>query len=233
MKNTIILWINLFLGISLASSQNNGIISDIDGNVYRTVTIGNQVWMAENLRTTKLNNGTDIVLITEQNLWEKLTSAAYCWYKNDSTKAGKYGSLYNWYAVNTNKLCPEGWRVPSDKEWMQLEAFADSKYEPGDTIWFQVHSRGFDAGRKLKSDTGWAPDCTGTNNFGFNALPGGERVGKISFLGLNQNGFWWSSTPKDSSMAWYRCMINCVDGVFRGPHPKFVGFSVRCLEDLK
>jgi uncharacterized protein (TIGR02145 family) len=92
-------------------------ITDIDGNVYRTVTIGNRVWMAENLKTTKLNNGTDISLITDNTTWEESTIPSHCWYNNDQTKfKAQYGALYNAYAVNTGKLAPIGWHVPSDKE---------------------------------------------------------------------------------------------------------------------
>jgi uncharacterized protein (TIGR02145 family) len=233
MKRLIILSIFLHLIAPKLNSQTReiGIVSDINGNVYRTVVVGDQEWMAENLKTTTYNDGIEIPNVIELTRWVELTIGAYCWYNNDSSNAKKYGALYNWYAVNTGKICPVGWRIPSDKDWMQLEAYADSKYEYGDKFWFEVHSRGFDAGKKLKSIKGWDPDCTGTNNFGFKALPGGERVSDLNFLTLGESGFWWTSTPADSNRVWYRRIINCDNGVFRGPHPKFVGFSVRCIKD--
>jgi hypothetical protein len=99
-------------------------IKDIDGNEYGIVTIGNQIWMAENLRTTKFNDGTPIPLVTNHEAWYKLNSPGYCWYDNDEKKyRDVYGALYNWYAVNTGKLCPKGWHVPSDAEWTELITF--------------------------------------------------------------------------------------------------------------
>jgi hypothetical protein len=95
-------------------------IKDIDGNVYKTITIGKQVWMAENLRTTRYSDGTAIALVTDNNVWEGLITPAFCWYDNNSSNKEVYGALYNWFTVNTNNLCPKGWHVPTDKEWTNL-----------------------------------------------------------------------------------------------------------------
>ncbi len=98
-------------------------VKDGDGNIYQTVTIGTQIWLKENLKTTRYNDGTDISLITDQTEWKNAISAAYCWYDNDITNKDPFGALYNWYAVNTGKLCPKGWHVPSESEWTELVYF--------------------------------------------------------------------------------------------------------------
>jgi hypothetical protein len=108
----------LFIGLTGLHAQT---VKDIEGNVYKTITIGNQVWMAENLKTTKLNDGTGIPIVTENSSWEAINTPAYCYYDNNSSNNSVYGALYNWYAVKTNKLCPKGWHVPYDKEWTNLK----------------------------------------------------------------------------------------------------------------
>jgi len=102
-----------FLGMSsiIAQTTNMGTVTDIDGNVYHTVLIGNYRWMAENLRTTSYNNGVEIPCITDSIVWRSLIIGAYCWYQNNEVNGVTYGALYNWYAVNTDRLCPDGWRV--------------------------------------------------------------------------------------------------------------------------
>ena len=97
-----------------SSSENTSTVTDIDGNVYKTVKIGNQVWMAENLRTTKLNDGQPIPLVTENKEWSYRTTLGYCWYENDEAANNNiYGALYNWYTIETGKVCPKGWHVPT------------------------------------------------------------------------------------------------------------------------
>ena len=108
------------LALGLTGCGKNA-VKDIDGNKYKTIKIGTQIWMAENLKTTHFNDGTSIVQIDKYDDWKGLISPAYCWYANDSTNKEVYGALYNWYAVNTKKLCPKGWHVPTDEEWKQLE----------------------------------------------------------------------------------------------------------------
>ena len=98
-------------------------VLDIDGNIYHTVIIGNQIWLAENLKTTKYNDGTPVSLVTDNTGWINLSTPGYCWYDNDITNRETYGALYNWYAVQTGKLCPKGWHVPSDAEWTVLTDF--------------------------------------------------------------------------------------------------------------
>jgi uncharacterized protein (TIGR02145 family) len=204
-------------------------VKDIDGNVYRTVEIGKFRWMAENLKTTTYNNGTVIPNVQEQSEWIRLNSGAYSPYKNEKSYADTFGLLYNWYAVNTGKLCPEGWRVPTDKEWKELEGYADTKYGIGDTLWNKEGLRGFDAGQRLRSVSGWRPGVPGTDDLGFSALPGGEHLTR--FFAGGSSGFWWSSTEASDKSAWYRSLIYSFEYVARDSHPKRMGFSVRCISD--
>jgi uncharacterized protein (TIGR02145 family) len=206
---------------SIDSNPSGGnTVSDKDGNVYHTVTIGTQVWMAENLKTTKYNDGAPISNITDGTAWTALTTPAFCWYNNDSVglKVTGYGALYNWYAVNSGKLCPTGWHVPSDAEWTKLTA-----YLGGDTF----------AGGKLKEAgtthwTGTSPGCD--NSSGFTALGSGWRD-LYSFYYGGYGAMWWSSTADNTANAWYRGMYYFVSSVERKTKPKSDGFSIRCLKD--
>jgi uncharacterized protein (TIGR02145 family) len=154
----------LILATSCKKSNENdpSVIKDGDGNTYTSVTIGTQVWLVENLKTTKFNNGADIPLVTGNSDWESLSSPGYCWYENDISKKTPYGALYNWYAANNGKLCPKGWHVPTDAEWTAL-----TDYVGGASI----------AGLKLKATSGWNSGGNGHDNYGFSALPGGYRSG--------------------------------------------------------
>ena len=184
---------------------------DADGNAYPTVIIGGQEWFAENLRTTRYNDGTPIPNFT--NAWEILSTGAYCWYDNDPANVKTYGALYNWHAVNTGKLCPTGWHVPTDVEWTALTDYVGS-----------------DAGTKLKSTSGWNAGGNGTDDYGFSALPGGLRYGGY-FVGVENSGYWWSSTNLDGANAWYRFMNYGFGDVTPGGNGKKCGFSVRCVRD--
>jgi uncharacterized protein (TIGR02145 family) len=190
-------------------------VKDIDGNIYNTVQIGDEVWFAENLRTTKYNDGTLIPNVTDANAWKNVTTGAYCFYDNKPENDAICGNLYNWYAVDTKKLCPTGWHVPSDEEWAALE-----------------HYLGEAAGKKMKSITGWYNNGNGTNESGFSALPGGYRDGNGTFYGVGSGGLWWSSTEYGARDAWLRSLgyFNVVVGRF-GSFGKESGVSVRCLRD--
>lgn len=200
-------------------------VRDIDGNTYKIVKIGNQVWMAENLRTTRHSDGSVIPNVTDNGTWAGLITPAYCWYNNDQTTfANEYGALYNWYAVSTGKLCPTGWRVPTDAEWEILVGYAG-----GASV----------AGGKLKS-TRTAPDAhprwespnTGaTDQYRFSALPGGIRSTNGTFNTLEYLGRWWSATESSSSDAFRREIDFANSNVFRNNSPKEHGFSVRCIRD--
>lgn len=215
-----------------AQDSKNGVVIDIDSNIYSTVKVGKYLWMTENLRTTTYKNGLKIPNVKDNNTWISTDSGAYCWYNNDTSNAKVYGALYNWYAVNTGNLCPDGWRVPSDEEWKYLEGYVDTKFCIGDSSWNSIGLRGNDAGLRLKTKSGWSIDGNGTDHFNFSALPSGERLsrnGKYFIMG--SNGFWWSSTEYNTHRAWYRSIIYTYNGVMRYFHDKQFGFSVRCLRD--
>jgi len=192
-------------------------ISDYDGNVYNTVKIGGQIWMAENLKTTKYNNGTDIPLVTDNTAWANLTTPAYCWYNNNSSYKDTYGALYNWYTVNTGNLCPSGWHVPSDAEWTTLIDYLGG--EPGGKL-------------KETDTTHWhSPNIGATNESGFTALPGGVRDVSGMFGNIGYYGYWWSATEDGTDLAWYRDMTYNGSYVARYNTHKKLGFSVRCVRD--
>lgn len=210
--------------VSFNIDQNTTIptISDIEGNIYHIVTIGAQVWMAENLKTTKYSDATSIPLVTDNSAWNNLTTPGYCWYKNDeATYKNTYGALYNWYTVNTGNLCPTGWHVPTDAEWTTL-----TTYLGGESV----------AGGKLK-ETGTAhwhsPNTGATNESGFTALPGGIRYNTGTFNLIGDWGGWWSSTEYDAYNAWDRSLYLSYGNVLRysSGHNKNIGVSVRCLRD--
>ena len=138
--------------------------------------------------TVKDIDGTDIPNVTEQSAWLRLSIGAYCWYNNNENYADTFGLLYNWYAVNTGNLCPDGWRVPKDEEWKYLEGYVDTKYGIGDPVWDKSGLRGYDAGQRLKTTSGWRSGVNGTDIFCFSAIPGGEHLSR--FYAGGSSGFW-------------------------------------------
>jgi uncharacterized protein (TIGR02145 family) len=198
-------------------------ITDKDGNVYTSVTIGTQVWMVENLKTTKLNDGTEITPGIDNTYWQsnyKLPS--YCWCNDDITNKTPYGALYNLYAVNTGKLCPTGWHVPTDAEWHQLVLFLDPNATQGE-------DESLIAGAKLKESgtAHWTSPNTGaTNESGFTALPGGYRAPN-GFALKGSNGYYWTF----GDMTIMRLLYNGTNLVTRTWEYSEMGHSVRCLKD--
>jgi len=182
---------------------------DYDGSLYKTVSIGKQVWLAENLKTTHYRNGDPIPEAKTSLEWEdcyKKEKGAWCYYNNDPTNGKKYGKLYNWYAVNDSRgLAPVGMHIPSHKEWQTLITNIG-----GESVAFP----------KLKSSTGFA------------ALPGGERYYKdCSFLKNGEIGFWWSSTKEDTYNAWYHALHFGYSQVGSDNGGMNTGFSIRCVRD--
>jgi uncharacterized protein (TIGR02145 family) len=182
---------------------------------------GTQTWMAENLRTTKYNDGADIPNVIDTDEWGDLITGAYCNYNNTSNEdtIATYGRLYNWYVVNTGKLCPTGWHVPTDAEWTSLTDY--------------LGGTGF-AGGKLK-ETGsshWnSPNTGATNETGFTALPGGLRniLGAFTYIGTI--GIWWSATESSTEYALGRAISYTSAEVFWNGFVKELGYSVRCVKD--
>jgi uncharacterized protein (TIGR02145 family) len=225
-----IIVISLLVAISIHCKRSGTYtIKDIDGNVYHTALIGKHRWMTENLKTTRYSDGSGIPCIKDQYLWLRLDSSAYCYYQNNESYADTFGIMYNWFAVNSGKLCPDGWRVPTDEDWKYLEGSVDTRYGIGDTVWQKLGLRGSDAGQRLKSATGWRSGINGTDNYGFHAVPGGERLSR--FYAGGSSGFWWSSTEASQSSAYYRSLIYSFEYVARDTHPKRMGFSVRCIKN--
>ena len=196
-------------------------VTDIDGNVYHTVTIGTQTWMVENLKTTRYRNGDPI---TEQ--WA---------YNNDANNAAKYGRLYTWYAATDSRgIAPAGWHVPTDAEWTTLENYliANGYNYDGTTTGNKI-AKALAATTDWNTDNGSGTignDLTKNNSSGFTALPGGSRSGGGAFNDVGV-GYWWSSTEATTAGAWGRGLYYYDDGLGRGFSTKSLGFSVRCIKD--
>jgi uncharacterized protein (TIGR02145 family) len=220
------------LPLLIAQTPERGTVKDIESNEYPTILTGKYEWMAANLKTTTFRDGTKIPVVQGSEEWSVLIASACCMYNNSESSADTFGVLYNWHAVNTGNLCPDGWRVPSDEEWKYMEGFADTRNGVGDTLWNHRGLRGFDAGLRLRTSSGWYEGRNGTDDLGFSALPAGERLSRNGrYFISGRNGFWWTSTGNDSSTAWYRCIIYAYDQVMRGEHDKRFGFSVRCIKN--
>lgn len=210
-----------------------GTVTDIDGNVYKTVNISGQYWMAENLKVTRFRNGELIDNITSSDVWENLTTSAYCNYLNRIENAIEYGSLYNWYAVNDSRnIAPNGWHVPSDRMWKQLEMFLGMTLSEVNDVGF----RGRYVGNRLKDSTSvyWSgSDSYAINRSGFSAIPAGFRWSNGTFFSpVSFNTYFWSSTVhSDYDYAWIRALFSDSSKVYRGIDHKSSGFSVRCVKD--
>lgn len=191
---------------------------DIDGNIYNTVTIGTQTWMAENLKTTKYSDGTAIPNVTDNTTWINLTTGAYCDYNNNPSISANYGRLYNGYAFSAGNLCPTGWHVPTDAEWKTLEmALGMSQYE-ADLEWW----RGTDEGTKLKVN----------GSSGFNAHLAGLRDINSNYFDIGDLGYYWTSTEGLLTTKAYRRAFSSTEArVYRGEMNKVNGFSVRCIKN--
>lgn len=207
--------------MSPPASKHTGTVTDIDGNTYQTIKIGNQRWMAENLKVTHYRNGDAIPNLTANGGWTSTFSGAYCAYNNNENNANTYGYLYNWYAVNDNRnIAPSGWHVSTDDEWQTL---IDNL--GGSSV----------AGGKLKETgtTHWySPNTGATNESDFTVLPGGYRYSADgNYYHLGNHGAFWSSTGNNSRNAWYRRLHYNYSNVYRYFNYKQNGFSIRCVRD--
>jgi uncharacterized protein (TIGR02145 family) len=216
--------------------QDTGSITDNDGNVYKTIKIGNQVWMVENLRTTKYNNGTPIPLVTDSATWVALTTPGYCSYNNttnaDSIK--KHGVLYNWYAVTNKMFAPTGWNIPTNADWATLENYliANGYNWDGSTAGNKI-------AKSLAAKAGWyvstnpgaiGNDLTKNNLSGFSALPGGFRNYKGHFINVGLYGSWWCASETDALYAYGRYLGYDFENLYSYSYFfKSSGFSVRLV----
>ncbi|WP_223294129.1 fibrobacter succinogenes major paralogous domain-containing protein [Chlorobium limicola] len=184
----------------------------------KTLSIGTQVWMAENLAVSRYRNGDEIPQVQDAAEWNRLTTGAWCYYENNSANGVTYGKLYNWYAVNDPRgLAPEGWHVPSDNEWQML-----------------VEKTGGEkaSGTKLKSTLLWKEPLVGADNStGFTAIPAGYRSSNGTFSLLGTNSSFWTSSENNSYSAWFRQMYNTYSAVYRVSSTKTQGLSVRCIKN--
>jgi len=198
-------------------------VTDIDGNIYHTVKIGSQLWMIENLKTTKYRNSDTIPNVTNENQWSSLTTGAYCNYNHDESYSNTYGRLYNWFTVTDSRnIAPVGWHVPTNSDWTTLINFLGS-----DSI----------AGGKLK-ETGLAhwlsPNKGATNETGFTALPGGLKLMNdinSPFAGISSDGSWWSIDESNLSTAWGIDIRSYESDARLMNFPVNYGFSVRCIKN--
>jgi uncharacterized protein (TIGR02145 family) len=210
-------------GILFNPDLTYGTMTDRDGNSYKTITIGSRTWMAENLKVTHYRNGDPIPNIISANTWSELTSGAWCSYENRADCSETYGKLYNWYAVSDSRiLAPDGWHVPTDAEWTELETFLGGKWvaggklkEAGTVHWYSTYD-------------------SITNSSGFTALPGGYRPynnGPFSEIGYDAN--FWTSSEADSTYhtVWQRMLIYEDEWSNRFEVFKGNGFSIRCIKD--
>lgn len=207
-------------------------VKDSDGNVYKTIKIGTQVWMAENLKTTKFNDGTPIPLVSGDIEWSNLKSPGYCFYNNDAANKKTYGALYNWYTVNTKKLAPTGWHVPTEAEWTTLINYLiinDYGYGGG----------GSDISKSMASIFGWDSDTDvgnvgndqeSNNSSGFAGLPGGVRSSEGPFNFIGGDAYWWSYS-EDNTNTWGLDLGDSSSDIFSSNYNKQCGLSVRCVQD--
>lgn len=215
-----------------------GSITDIDGNVYPTITIGEQEWMGKNLRVSHYTNGDPILHEENHTVWQTSQEGLRTWYNNDPDNEEPYGMLYNWHATTDERgLCPAGWRTPTDADWQQLLEFIDPNHRGNNNP----------AGTKLKSrrqqnsplgapwDTHEHPRWDshgyryGTDDFDFNALPGGNYTMGNAFVSKGQHAYFWSSTPASHKHAWARIITFNMAGMNRSQYLQQIGFSVRCI----
>jgi uncharacterized protein (TIGR02145 family) len=221
----------LLLVFSALAGCNSGVeqeetreqIKDIEGNSYNTVQIGDQLWMAEDLKSTLYNDGSHIPLVENYDEWANLTLPAYSWYNNDSSNAENFGALYNWYVLESEKLCPEGWHVPSDEEWIALESILGGAGLAGGAL--------KEEGTKL-----WkTPNLEASNESGFTARPGGYRSYNGTFNLMRTSGYWWSTSEKSwygsSPKVLYRYLLYDDVALARHIAEKTNGFSVRCVKN--
>ena len=212
-----------------------GTVTDIDGNVYLTVKIGNQVWTVEDLRTTRYNDGSAIPLVTDNTVWSTLSTPGYCNY-NNTTNADtikKFGALYNWYAVNTDKLAPKGWHVPSSEDWDILQ-----KYLIDNGFNWDGTTTGNKIAKSMAAKSNWKtsnnPGAIGNglnsnNRSDFSALPDGSRWGTGDFSGRGDDGHWWSTTGYDANAFSYYLLYSS-ESLSRHGHGKNSAFSVRLVK---
>ena len=203
-------------------------VTDITGNRYSTIQIGGQLWMGENLNTTKLNDGSPLTFVTDNSLWINYNGLAACFLNNDTANSRRFGTIYNGIVVETRKICPVGWHVPSDKEWMDFERYLGMNEQELE----KIDMRGTYQGLILKSTTGWAENKNGFNSLGYNGIPAGMRLYNGTFYEEGLVGQWWSSTKTENfDYMWTRSLMFNGTGISRRLISVYNGCSIRCIKD--
>jgi uncharacterized protein (TIGR02145 family) len=200
-----------------------GVMEDQQGNIYKTITIGGQEWMTENLKTTIYRNGDPIPNVSNNSQWASTTVGGWCYYNNNAQFDCPYGKIYNWYAVSDPRnVCPTGWHVPSIDDWTTLESYVG------------LGSEGITGGKLKSTGTQYWLDfnLAATNETGFSGLPGGQRSNNGVFVSIGQSGYWWTSS-EDFDLQWpfFRYLSSQAGEVFQGSFSKNLGTSIRCIRD--
>jgi len=205
-------------------------VIDFDGNIYGTVQIGDQIWMAENLKVSHYNNGDPIPTNYDGSSWTNLSTGSYCIYDNITSNSNTYGYLYNWFAIDTDNLAPEGWHIPSEEEWLELIG----NIEGGSHI----------VGGKIKS-TGtieegnglwYSPNTGATNESGFTAFPSGSRRGSENlypqgvYRKIGSSCFFWSSNSNNFDGLYFNLDYDNSE-ITSSYNYKNTGISIRCIKD--
>lgn len=225
-------------------------MTDGDGNRYDYVSVGEQEWLSENLRSTSYRDGTPIPNVEEMSEWAEQDGPAYSWYENDLSLGDAYGALYNWYAVDGGELCPAGWRVPDREEWEKLEAYLDEENrriklplqvelspESRESRRVNMSEESIRAEdetphpRWYEGGTDGAARVDGEDEYGFAALPAGFRSSHGDFVNVGLYTGWWSADEEDEILAWYLGMPFNYPGFYDYESRKTMGFSVRCMRD--
>jgi uncharacterized protein (TIGR02145 family) len=235
-KNVKLFALTLFcIGLTGIQAQT---LKDIDGNVYRTVTIGEQLWMAENLKTTKYCNGDSIRTTSPATL--DITSEStpkYQWaYDGNEINIAIYGRLYTWYAViDSRNICPSGWHVPTDAEWTILTDYLTNNG-------YGYKGNRDEISKSMAATSGWTTnyidgnvgnDQMSNDKSGFSAFGGGYRYGNGAFNGFGSFGYWWSATEVYATTALYRNLSYYHNDVYRDSSSKQNGISIRCIKNKK
>lgn len=225
----------LLMGILILATgckkNDDDTVTDIDGNVYRTIFIGGNTWMAENLRTTRFRDGSSIQLVTDIGQWTGMSSAAYCWPENNSSNKSTLGGLYNGYAVTDSRgLCPAGWHVSTDGEWQQIEVSLGLPQALANTVGDRGEAE--NVGGHLKATSTWdSPNSGADNSSGFSALGTGYRRPEGIFNWFRQWTGYYTSTIRNPGFLWMRYIGFDMKATGRWDRGLDYGYSIRCVKD--
>jgi uncharacterized protein (TIGR02145 family) len=224
--------VSILVLVVSCENDNDNTVTDIDGNVYKTVTLGGNLWMAENLKTTRFRDGTAIPLVTDASQWAALAASAYCWPENNPSNKSPYGGLYNGYAVFDNRgLCPTGWHIPADADWIDLEL--ELGLPQAEAYLDAIRGEDQNVGGKMKTTINWdAGNIGADNSSGFSAVGTGYRRPPGEFDWFRQWTGYLTTTPATiPDNYWMRYLGYDIKGIDRHERSRQYGYSVRCIKD--